>query len=508
MAWIILLFDAGFSAETLGILDIHFLAWFWKLCHIKSTTRLAAAWRNVCQRLILSFSDAHLVTGFAILLAGYSQACSITIYHFYIITYLGWISSAVHMMTLTISRAYLRRHRAVLHWRLGAMCTLFILLFIALAFTGSSPSPINSEYQMFRFDFDTSVVCSWVDGNLNYWEPDTVLSVCLLSAGFLSRVSKLFVTTSRFFRLWLRQNPGHWLKALYLKCHQRERSAGVTWILWRSTKWVLVSTYINARAVYDIYESLLSEIIWLSLSLTWGATKIYALRKDSPLSEYESSWGFGQILPLLLLISPIVSLPEIYHCEPSSPIDFYCGQKLICAASQGRHGPYSEQPTRSQMIRRHSTQRSGDVTDQRSSATDPRHPNQQLQTSSNTILLLSRTVSESSQRLQVDDPSSTPLPSASAEQVHLPPVFRASDVVYSSVTFRILIFLDFAALASIFIFLIVFQLLGVVAAAKYILNPFYLLLIIVPLVFGPNVFWYLFMAPFSPIVYNSIRYTS
>ena len=83
------------------------------------------------ERLILALSDQQLVTGMAVLIAGYISPCSMSLYHFNIVAALGWFSSTVHLSTLTILRVYFIEHPRLRNWRVISMLVVFGLLAIA-----------------------------------------------------------------------------------------------------------------------------------------------------------------------------------------------------------------------------------------------------------------------------------------------------------------------------------------------------------------------------------------
>ena len=56
------------------------------------------------ERLVLIFSDQQLVTGLAMLTAGYIKRYSMSTYNFDIITALAWLSSTAHLSTLAVLR--------------------------------------------------------------------------------------------------------------------------------------------------------------------------------------------------------------------------------------------------------------------------------------------------------------------------------------------------------------------------------------------------------------------
>ena len=90
------------------------------------------------ERFILALSDQQLVTGMAVLIAGFFDPCSRSLYHFNIIAALGWFSSTCHLSTLSVLRIYLIEHPRVRDWRVVAMILIFFMLFIAQIFSFSS----------------------------------------------------------------------------------------------------------------------------------------------------------------------------------------------------------------------------------------------------------------------------------------------------------------------------------------------------------------------------------
>lgn len=63
-----------------------------------------------------------------------------------------------------------------------------------------------------------------------------------------------------------------------------------------------------------LFYKLTSEwISWLLFSLAWGTVRIFGIKlNDAPkeITTEESLWGFGQFVPTLLLIIPLVGLIE------------------------------------------------------------------------------------------------------------------------------------------------------------------------------------------------------
>ena len=74
-----------------------------------------------------------------------------------------------------------------------------------------------------------------------------------------------------------------------------------------------------AEAFYEIGDSMLWEILWLSSAVAWGTLRLVGLRQDTSLVG-EASWGFGQVLALSLCVLPIWDFLNTFFGskEPSS----------------------------------------------------------------------------------------------------------------------------------------------------------------------------------------------
>jgi hypothetical protein len=331
LAWATFLlgpYDAE-SMSTMNTLDEHILRWISFRKGQKGFLTLPEHWKPVIRQMILMFSDTHLVTGAAILIAGFAQACRLTIYHYVTVVYLGWLCSATHMATLTILRPYFRAedNRQVLYWRLFAMTIVFGLLFAGLSLTGSSHWPVIHFSDFYEkgltpvkmFYFDSPIACSWENGYLRAWPLDTILSICILTLGFISRLTRLFESSSQLCQRKLVDRPGHYLKEKISSCHSKLYCANQTRrplslghrLLLHVMRITVVVIYVTARCVHDLYTAIFSELLWLTISMLWGLSKIFSYRNFSPIAAYENSWSFGQLLPMLLLALPLISIPEL-----------------------------------------------------------------------------------------------------------------------------------------------------------------------------------------------------
>lgn len=83
-----------------------------------------------------TFSDIQIFTGIAILVSGFKAfACGLQLYHWQLVIYMGWLASFTHASILSALRNHLRNHPQQLWWRFGGMCTMVVLLIVAIILT-------------------------------------------------------------------------------------------------------------------------------------------------------------------------------------------------------------------------------------------------------------------------------------------------------------------------------------------------------------------------------------
>ena len=87
---------------------------------------------EVIERLILGFSDQQLVTGIALLATVQMKICEISVYHYLTVLMLGTISGCIHMMTLYILKGYFKTTKLATWWRFAGIITHIVLSVVAL----------------------------------------------------------------------------------------------------------------------------------------------------------------------------------------------------------------------------------------------------------------------------------------------------------------------------------------------------------------------------------------
>ena len=287
------------------------------------------------ERFVLALSDQQLVTGLAILVAGYTDRCSRSIYHFRIISALGWFSSTTHLSTLAVLRPYLIDHPRVRNWRVVSMIAILGLLIVSQAGAISiqnSSLPIQCVYNSFA-PYGLNPIATFILG----W---VIIFLCLI---YTNRIRRLYTldpdwsVQGRILELLtrplIRKNNVHNLEKIvvtsstltraeqgttYRKLQQRRR-----W--WRYCNgWVKHRSAISRRMVefwylnQEMQRSFLSEILTTLFGVGYGIAQVIATRNSVPkagLSGDQNSISFGQLVPLLLIALPLLAAGEIYYGE-------------------------------------------------------------------------------------------------------------------------------------------------------------------------------------------------
>ena len=272
-------------------------------------------------------SDQQILTGVSILTAGYAKRCSISVYHWQVVVYLAWMSSSTHLITLSVLRDYLREKSILRLSRVAGMFILFLMLFIAITPTGSQTYyNIISGDLYIDFPGDcagVSSACFWNKKYWNGWRWNAGLSYAFLISSYIARAAALFESSEAFFRRNIRARLlGKLEKALDRKVKNiRDRVAHRRRASWaqKLCYHTYLATYAVMLASLELYSSFLAPLLWVLLNLIWGSLQLLIPRMElagqpSQLIAEENNFGFGQIIPLMLLALPLVAAFEAYYC--------------------------------------------------------------------------------------------------------------------------------------------------------------------------------------------------
>ncbi|KAF2479645.1 hypothetical protein BDY17DRAFT_304332 [Neohortaea acidophila] len=286
----------------------------------------SAKWTNIIRDAIMTLADQQIVTGIAILVAGFAQIHSLSIYLWQSVIYLAWMSSVVHLTSLTYLRYYLRERRALRVWRLAGMSALFCLLFAALYPTTGldwecnvSSSLSNSHAKCLPIQFPAR--CYWtrppsrlqelanasgVCPGGNSVSLDGVVSYLLLGITYLWKAVMLFDSAEKRVKRWSSISPLRASEKL-IKRIILGRPSRLRRLLYPVT----TSVYVITLAVFELAGSFAGSLWIINASLIWGTMLLVTPRivlQHSNATEQENVWQFGQILPVLLLAGPLLTM--------------------------------------------------------------------------------------------------------------------------------------------------------------------------------------------------------
>ena len=253
----------------------------------------------------MSFSDQQLVTGLAILVAGYCEMLNnnLSVYHWTIVVYLAWMSSAVHIASLTLLKDVFNKRPWLRNIRVAGMLALFTLLAVAMW-------PLRRMY----VPQSTPVRCLWGSRNWNTdhetsfeasLDPNWALSVTMLLVAYVWKISQLFSSSRGWVRRWLVAEPQAATERLMRRLVLNHRPKWLT----RPAYFSLTHCYIIAVVFTEMAECFVAVLMYLCLALLWGAVCIFNARKYIPadVKDGESRLTFGQLVPLFLLVLPGLS---------------------------------------------------------------------------------------------------------------------------------------------------------------------------------------------------------
>jgi hypothetical protein len=322
-------FFAVFLAYVAGLVDPSLLsAVDVSVFHVRHQQHDPRRKKKYLRKLVLTLSDQQIFTGIAIMSAGFHGLATggMTVYHFQVVLYLAWMSSSVHLSAVTLLQTYLKvaRKRGILVWRLCGMIILMVMLLLGLIPT------ISNDWGIFYWDgmlpgrtgWAIPAACFW--GNL--WGdgvgPDAPFGFVILVVSYLWKVGGMFQTTRVLSRRFLKDPVELPLIRMLAKLarvaiqHDKTKR-GWAW-LWLFR--LFLAFVLPILASLEFVSSFAASL-WLSLiNLAFGTIEIIVPRTQmQPLVEdAESAWGFGQLVPLVLLAQPLGVVSE-YLLAPPKP---------------------------------------------------------------------------------------------------------------------------------------------------------------------------------------------
>jgi hypothetical protein len=152
-----------------------------------------------------------------------------------------------------------------------------------------------------------------------------VLGFLILFISYAWKVGGMFDGVCSAYQRWVR-HPIQWgfeklltfTARRYLSAHRRNNAQRIGWLLLHR---IVVAVWVPYFAVFETLASF-STAIWIAcLGLVFGTIQIAVPRKQNQplLGANENLWGFGQLVPLILLIQPLSVVWEHLIFVPKKP---------------------------------------------------------------------------------------------------------------------------------------------------------------------------------------------
>lgn len=320
-------FSASRLGKVLSYLRSNFIPFLKRCLFMKSTHQrrpLTKPRREVAfEKFILALSDQQLVTGMAILIAIFANHCRTSIYELNIAISLAWFSSTTHLGTLDVLHRYFRQNIVVRNWRMVGMIGMLILLIPGLVLVESyvfyTPEiPMQCARFLPRSNPDAGI------GPLA-----ATFVIMYLCTGYGSRLYKTFTSEdgSMMDPEWLIWNL---LFLLFSRNSRQDRHAAIEKAInvCNTRRTLLVEARLESISnKYSLIRrmglcigaysrSFLQCIAALFFFLSYGISGVVAdrwLDYSVDLGEGSSTMEFGQIVPLVLLILPLLAFAEIFY---------------------------------------------------------------------------------------------------------------------------------------------------------------------------------------------------
>jgi hypothetical protein len=268
-------------------------------------------WRTILDRMILSLADQQLLTGLALMVAGYvKQAGNLQQAHFYLIVYMCCLSSSSHLASIITLRKYLEEHPTTSKLRICLVVVFAVALIVSIIVSGAfGPffTPIRYILLLTRIG-----VFPYAEELFSYLPVLWLFWTAVLEVvPFLREKVKSFVRNSAwpFCRKWL-------LIGILFGFIRSRLNSAVEQTLRKfivACLWYLLLLTPCSIFVLQVVFAAASAAMTLAQKFSKPSSDDEGICTLS--SSDENAWGFGQILPVLLLWLPIFSAIEVYIGE-------------------------------------------------------------------------------------------------------------------------------------------------------------------------------------------------
>jgi hypothetical protein len=288
-------------------------------------------WSNILDRLILNLSDQQLATCFAILVTALIRYCQISLYHLNLITDLAWFSTITHLLSIIILRHYWLQESKKL--ALYVRSVLIMLAIVMLLYV------VLSLFLWSAGNLSCPAICGYNDPMVAGWIGDPFIfifrrlsavgaDICIVFWVYPTTCLFVFPGWYRFYHFIMWKVPGR-----VFRCLQR-LSASDT-----GTQSLRTEVSRLTQSLSDAYRKIFfpSQGFAIVVQVLIWCVRFEILVVDrlgtQKLSVYdpgaENQLGFGQLLALIILFLPFLTLLESWSGEFRILVIYHFYTKLI-----------------------------------------------------------------------------------------------------------------------------------------------------------------------------------
>ncbi|KAI2726609.1 hypothetical protein CBS147354_4324 [Penicillium roqueforti] len=284
---------------------------------------------NVLIKCIRAMSDMQIMTGFFLLISGYSQLkCGLATYHWLVVVDQAWLSCLVQLSCLTHLRSYFHNRPIERTLRLLAAGVSSIMLIVGLSFTGNYDWAFNADSS----DPDHPTIS---DPAICYMRARPAMnsaffsmpfSIILIIFGFASRVINLYDTLSVSVVRARTSLAGH-IRGLLRIVYNWSRASRSPRSLKLTLGYLpLLALYLTGSVFVDVWDSAAIEVVWLIIAFAFGITRVIGIIHrpekmglDASLTSF-NDWSFGQVGAMVVLAAPLITLIGLFYEEDETRV--------------------------------------------------------------------------------------------------------------------------------------------------------------------------------------------
>lgn len=265
--------------------------------------------QEVFRDVIQIFSDQQLVTGLAILTVAFCRAATITEYHFAVVSDLANMALVVQFCASDILGEYLGQRPAMIWWRATAFVALAVLSMITLV-------PWGNRYYLHTYG--SEMACLWTKTSGNYTTSSTAqmtLYMVLSLWGIIGTLGQYFpvIMDNRLMNGARNKIVACilWPRRLYIRSQQSNNVTTASRVSRALLRGLAFLVFIVTEIVYAQAFELMRNGAMLVVTVA-DVFHLRSLASENGRVGNEDAWGFGQAVPMFLLMLPLFTLFELY----------------------------------------------------------------------------------------------------------------------------------------------------------------------------------------------------